>query len=123
IEPPFYCDYGSNIAVGDGFYANYGCVVLDCNLVTIGREVKLGPGVQIYAAYHPIDPEARAGGRELAAPVSIGDGAWIRGGATVGRGRTIGAGTPVGAGSVVTSDLPPRVVAAGVPCRILRHIP
>lgn len=122
IEPPFRCDYGSNIRLGDGFYANFDCIILDCAPVTIGRDVKLGPRVQIVAAYHPTDPVARASGRELAAPVTIGDGVWIGAGAIIGPKVTIGAGTTIGAGSVVTRDIPARVVAAGVPCRVIRTL-
>jgi maltose O-acetyltransferase len=122
VEPTFRCDYGRNIRVGDGFYANFDCIILDCNLVTIGRDVKLGPRVQIVAAYHPTDPALRASGRELAAPVTIGDEVWIGAGAIVGPGVTIGSGTTIGAGSVVTRDIPARVVAAGVPCRVIRAL-
>lgn len=122
IEPPFRCDYGSLIALGDNFYANFGCVILDCNRVTIGRDVKFGPGVHIYAATHPIDPDFRASGRELAHPVMIGDGVWVGGGSILLPGVTIGEGSTIGAGSVVSRSIPPRVVAAGVPCRVLREL-
>jgi maltose O-acetyltransferase len=122
IEPAFRCDYGSNIRLGDGFYANFDCIILDCNTVTIGRDVKLGPRVQILTAYHPIDPAVRSSGRELAAPVTIGDAAWIGAGAIINPGVTIGAGTTIGAGSVVTRSIPAGVVAAGVPCRVLRQL-
>ncbi|GAC1464276.1 MAG: sugar O-acetyltransferase [Isosphaeraceae bacterium] len=123
IEPPFRCDYGSNIAVGDGFYANFDCIILDCHAVTIGREVKLGPRVQILAAYHPTDPGVRASGHELSAPVTIDDGVWIGAGAIICPGVRIGPGTTVGAGSVVTRDLPGGVLAVGVPCRVVRELP
>jgi maltose O-acetyltransferase len=122
IEPPLRCDYGSLIRVGDNFYANFDCVILDCNPVTIGRDVKLGPRVQIIAATHPTDPLLRATGRELGAPVTIGDEVWIGAGAIIGPGVTIGPGTTIGAGSVVTRDIPAHVVAAGVPCRVLRQL-
>lgn len=122
IEPPLRCDYGSNIRVEDGFYANFDCIFLDCAAITIGRDVKFGPRVQVLAAYHPTDPVARASGRELAAPVTIGDGVWVGAGAIIGPGVTIGAGTTIGAGSVVTRDIPARVVAAGVPCRVIRTL-
>ncbi len=122
VEPPFYCDYGWNIRAGSNLFLNFGCVILDCNRVTIGSNVFIGPYVQIYAATHPTDPELRRSGRELAIPVTIGDDVWIGGGAIIGPGVTIGDGTTVGAGSVVTRSLPPRVVAAGSPCRILRHL-
>ena len=122
IEPPFRCDYGYNIRVGDNFYANYGCVILDCNVVEIGDNVLLAPGVQIYAAYHPVDPEERLTGRELAAPVTIGNNVWIGGGAIICPGVSIGDNTTIGAGSVVTKDIPANVVAVGNPCRVVREI-
>ena len=122
IEPPFRCDYGSLIALGDNFYANFGCVILDCNRVTIGREVKFGPGVHVYAATHPVDPVVRASGRELGLPVTIGDGVWVGGGSIILPGVTIGEGSTIGAGSVVAKSIPSRVVAAGVPCRVIRAL-
>ena len=122
IEPPFRCDYGSLIRLGDNFYANFGCVILDCNLVTIGRDVKFGPGVHIYAATHPVDPVTRASGRELALPVTIGDGVWVGGGTIILPGVTIGEGSTIAAGSVVAKSIPSRVVAAGVPCRVIRDV-
>lgn len=122
IEPPLRCDYGTFIRVGDGFYANFDCVILDCNAVTIGRDVKFGPRVQVIAATHPTDPLLRASGRELGAPVTIGDEVWVGAGAIIGPGVTIGAGTTIGAGSVVTRDIPAGVVAVGVPCRVIRHL-
>jgi maltose O-acetyltransferase len=97
-------------------------VVLDCAQVVIGDRALLGPGVHIYAATHPVDPSVRRSGRELAAPVSIGADVWLGGGAIVCPGVTIGAGTTIGAGSVVTRDIPPGVVAAGNPCRILHAL-
>jgi maltose O-acetyltransferase len=122
IEPPFHCDYGTQIVIGAGVYINVGCVVLDCAQVVIGDQALLGPGVHIYAATHPVDPGVRRSGRELAAPVSIGADVWLGGGAIVCPGVTIGAGTTIGAGSVVTRAIPPGVVAAGNPCRILRAL-
>jgi maltose O-acetyltransferase len=122
IEPPFRCDYGSLIHLGDNFYANFGCVILDCNLVTIGRDVKFGPGVHIYAATHPVDPSARAAGRELGLPVTIGDGVWVGGRSIILPEVTIGDGTTIAAGSVVAKSIPAGVVAAGVPCRVLRRL-
>ena len=122
IEPPFRCDYGSLIRLGDNFYANFGCVILDCNLVTIGRDVKFGPSVHIYAATHPVAPTLRASGRELGIPVTIGDGVWVGGGTLILPGVTIGDGSTIAAGSVVAKSIPPMVVAAGVPCRVVRKI-
>lgn len=120
IVPPFHCDYGSNIYAGNQLYMNYGCVILDCNTVNIGENVKCGPYVQIYTAYHPTEPEIRLSGRELAAPIRIGNNVWIGGGAIVCPGVTIGDNTTIGAGSVVVKNIPANVVAAGNPCRIIR---
>lgn len=123
IVPPFHCDYGSNIYAGDRLYMNYGCVILDCNTVHIGENVKCAPYVQIYTAYHPTEPELRQNGLELAAPIRIGNNVWIGGGAIICPGVTIGDNTTIGAGSVVVKDIPASVVAAGNPCRIIRHLP
>ena len=122
IEPPFHCDYGWNITLGERVFLNFNCVVLDCAEVTIGPLTKLGPAVQLCAATHPLDPEERATGLEYAKPISIGRNAWIGAGAIVGPGVTIGDDSVIGAGSVVLDDVPPRSVAAGVPCRVLRAI-
>lgn len=122
IEPPFYCDYGKNIYAGNRFYANYGCVILDCNRVTIGDDVLFGPYVQVYAASHPVDPVARRTRRELSAPVTIGHNVWIGGGVIILPGVTIGSGTTIGAGSVVTGDIPGNVVAAGNPCTVKKEL-
>jgi len=122
IEPPFYCDYGANIFVGARFYANFGCVILDCARVEIGDDVFFAPSVQLYPATHPLDAQARISGRELAKPIRIGSRVWIGGGALVLPGVSIGDETVVGAGSVVTRDLPPRVLAAGNPCRVIREL-
>ena len=122
IEPPFYCDYGYNIHAGDGFYMNFGCVILDCCPVHIGNNVLCAPSVQIYTATHPTDPEVRLSGLEYAAPVRIGNNVWIGGGAIICPGVTIGDHTTIAAGSVVVKDIPARVVAGGNPCRIIRHL-
>jgi maltose O-acetyltransferase len=122
IVPPFHCDYGSNIYAGNGLYMNYGCVILDCNTVHIGENVLCAPYVQIYTAYHPTEPEIRLSGRELAAPIKIGNNVWIGGSAIICPGVTIGDNTTIGAGSVVVKDIPENVVAAGNPCRIIRHL-
>lgn len=122
IVPPFHCDYGSNIYVGDRFYMNYGCVILDCNTVHIGDDVLCAPYVQIYTAYHPTDPQARLTGKELAAPVAIGNNVWLGGSVIVCPGVTIGDNTTIGAGSVVTKNIPANVVAAGNPCRVIRSV-
>jgi maltose O-acetyltransferase len=122
IEPPFFCDYGKNIFLGEAVYMNFGCVILDCARVTIGRQSFLGPYVQLLTAHHPIDPVSRSAGRELASPISIGERCWLGGGVIVCPGVSIGSGATVGAGSVVTRDIPPGVVAAGNPCRVLRRL-
>jgi maltose O-acetyltransferase len=120
IEPPFHCDYGSNIVIGERFYANAGCVFLDCAPVTIGDRVKLGPLVQLLAVSHPLDRAVRATGLEYGQPISIGDDAWLGGGAIVLPGVTIGEGAVVGAGSVVTREVEPDTVVAGNPARPVR---
>jgi acetyltransferase-like isoleucine patch superfamily enzyme len=122
IEPPFYCDYGYNISVGNSFYANYNCIILDGAPVVIGDNVFLGPNVQIYTATHPLALEERDKGLEAAMPVTIGDSVWIGGSAIINPGVTVGRGTTVGSGSVVTRDLPPNVLAAGNPCRVIRNL-
>ena len=122
IEAPFNCDYGYNIEVGDNFYANYGCIILDVNKVSIGDNVLLAPNVQIYTAAHPIDPFERLTGKEFAKPVSIGDNVWIGGEAIICPGVKIGNNVTIGAGSVVTKDIPDNVVAVGNPCRVIRRI-
>ncbi|MFO0809317.1 MAG: sugar O-acetyltransferase [Gemmataceae bacterium] len=122
VEPPFFCDYGSNIYAGDRVYMNTGAVILDCAVVHIGNEVKFGPGVHLYAATHPTDAAERAKGPELAFPIHIGDRCWIGGGVIVCPGVTIGENAVIGAGSVVTKNVPAGVVAAGNPCRVIRKL-
>jgi maltose O-acetyltransferase len=122
IEPPFYCDYGSNITLGDAVYFNFNCVVLDPAPVTIGSHVMFRPNVQIYTATHPMDPTARRAGAEYALPISIGDEVWVGGSAVICPGVTIGARSVIGAGSVVTRDVPEGVFAAGNPCRVIRAV-
>jgi maltose O-acetyltransferase len=122
IEPPFYCDYGSQIIAGDGLYMNFNCVVLDCNVVRFGKNVFCAPGVQIYTAHHPLDAAQRVAGPELASPITIGDRVWIGGGAIICPGVTIGEDTVIGAGSVVVRDIPARVLAVGNPCRVVRAL-
>jgi maltose O-acetyltransferase len=122
IEPPFYCDYGHNITLGDRVFFHFNCVVLDVAPVSIGSRVLFAPAVQIYAATHPLSAEARAGGLELGKAVSIGDDVWVGGGAIVCPGVRIGEGSVVAAGSVVTRDIPAGVLAAGNPCRVIREI-
>ena len=122
IEPPFFCEYGSNIYAGDHLYLNFDCVILDCAPVRFGANVACGPGVHIYAATHPLDARERIKGPELAKSVTIGDNVWIGGGAIVCPGVTIGDNSTIGAGSVVTRDIPQQVFAAGNPCRVVREV-
>jgi maltose O-acetyltransferase len=122
IEPPFFCDYGYNIRLGARFYANHGLIVLDVMPVTIGDDVFVAPNVVISAATHPADVATRISGLELGKPVTIGSGVWIGSGVQVLPGVSIGDGTTIGAGSVVTRDIPAHCVAAGNPCRVLRHL-
>jgi len=122
ITPPFFCDYGSNITLGENAYFNFNCVILDVCAVTIGRNTLFGPGVHIYAASHPMTAEERRGGLELGAPVRIGDDVWVGGGSIICPGVSIGAGSMIGAGSVVTKDIPAGVFAAGNPCRVIRQL-
>jgi maltose O-acetyltransferase len=122
VTPPFFCDYGTNIALGANVYFNFNCVVLDVAPVTIGDNVMFGPAVQVYTATHPLDAAERRSGREFAKPIVIGDDAWIGGGAILCPGVTIGARAVIGAGSVVTRDIPADVFAAGNPCRVIRSL-
>ncbi|HAC62587.1 MAG TPA: maltose O-acetyltransferase [Cyanothece sp. UBA12306] len=122
IESPFRCDYGYNIEIGDNFYANFGCVILDCNKVKIGDNVKFGPNVQVYTATHPTDVTDRIAGKEMAYPIEIGDNVWIGGSSIILPGVTIGKNTTIGAGSIVTKDIPDNVVAVGNPCRVIKEI-
>lgn len=122
IEPPFYCDYGTNIELGDRVYFNFNCVVLDPARVRIGSDVLFGPAVQIHTATHPLDWRERREGLESARPVEIGSDVWIGGGAIISPGVRIGDRSVIGAGSVVTRDVPAGVFAAGVPCRTIREL-
>lgn len=121
IQPPFYCDYGSNITLGNKVFFNFNCVVLDVAPVRIGSGTLMGPAVQIYAATHPVSAKERRTGLELGKPIEIGEDVWIGGGAIICPGVTIGARTVIGSGSVVTKNIPAGVIAAGNPCRVLRQ--
>lgn len=122
VIPPFYCDYGSHIHVGDNFYVNYNCTILDAARVTIGDNVLIAPNVAIYTAGHPLHPVSRNSGYEYGIPVTIGDNVWIGGNTVITPGVTIGDNVVIGAGSVVTKDIPADMVAAGNPCRVIREI-
>jgi maltose O-acetyltransferase len=121
MQPPFYCDYGANIHLGERVFFNFNCVVLDVCTVTIGDFTMFGPAVQIYTATHPMNAALRRQ-QEYGKPVAIGADVWVGGGAILCPGVTIGAGTVIGAGSVVTRDVPAGVFAAGNPCRVIRAI-
>ena len=122
IEPPLYVNWGRRITLGDHVYANTGLTVIDDTFVTIGSHVMLGPRVTISAASHPVDPELRRQAYQYDLPVTIEENVWVGAGATILPGVTIGKNSVIGAGSVVDRDIPPDVVAAGVPCRVLREI-
>ena len=122
VEPPFHCDYGYNIEVGECFGANYNCTILDVAKVKIGKNVLFGPNVSIYTAGHPLHPESRNSGYEYGIPVTIGDNVWIGGSAVIMAGVTIGSNVVIGGGSVVTRDIPDWVVAVGNPCRVIRQV-
>ncbi|MDD3347802.1 sugar O-acetyltransferase [Oscillibacter sp.] len=122
IETPFRCDYGSQIRIGDHFFANYDCIFLDVASITIGDHVFFGPRVCLYTAGHPTVPEVRDLELEFGSPIVIGNSVWIGGNTVVLPGVSIGSGTVVAAGSVVTRDLPEDVLAAGNPCKVLRAL-
>lgn len=122
INPPFFCDYGKHIEVGDNFFANYNCTIIDVAKVKIGNNVMLAPNVAIYTAGHPIHPESRNSLYEYGIGVTIGNNVWIGGNVVITPGINIGDNVVIGAGSVVTHDIPDNVVAVGNPCRVMRHI-
>lgn len=122
FEPPFYCEYGSHIEVGENFYANTGCIMLDVAPIKIGDNAFFGPNVAIYTAGHPIHPESRNSGYEYGISITIGDNVWIGGNCVIVPGVKIGNNVVIGAGSVVTKDIPDNVCAAGNPCRVIRKI-
>lgn len=122
LQPPFYCDYGTNILLGENVFFNFNCIVLDVAQVKIGNRTKLGPNVQIYTATHPIDYKERATGLESGKAISIGEDVWIGGSVIICPGITIGDRTVIGAGSVVTKDIPSDVFVAGNPCKIIRKL-
>ena len=122
VNPPFYCDYGTNIQVGKNFFANYNCMIIDVARVRIGDNCQMAPNVAIYTAGHPIHPVSRNSMYEYGKEVTIGDNVWIGGNTVICPGVHIGDNVVIGAGSVVTKDIPDWNVAAGNTCRVLRQI-
>jgi maltose O-acetyltransferase len=122
FELTFRCEFGFNIELGDDFYANFDCIMLDGGGITIGDDVLLGPRVSIYTTNHALDPTERKAGACIAKRVVIEDDVWVGGGVTINPGVQIGRGSVIGSGSVVTSSVPADTVAAGVPARVLRCI-
>ncbi|MER6911101.1 sugar O-acetyltransferase [Streptomyces sp. NPDC000594] len=120
IRPPFLCDYGTYVSIGDRTFMNFNAVLLDAAPITIGSDVQIGPNVQLLTPAHELDTERRRAGWEKGLPITIGDNVWLGGGVIVCPGVTIGENTVVGAGSVVTKDLPAGVLAVGNPARVIR---
>lgn len=123
IEPTFRCDYGYNIHVGENFYANFDCVILDVCEVRIGANCFMAPGVHLYTATHPVMARERIAGPEYGKPITIGDNVWLGGRSIINPGVTIGDNVVVGSGSVVVRDVPPNVIVAGNPARVVRQLP
>ena len=122
VETPFFCDFGVNIEVGENFFANYGCIILDVNRVKIGKNCMLAPNVGLYSATHPVRAEERYNGLELGLPITIGDNCWIGAGAILCPGVSIGNNVVVGAGAVVTKSFGDNVVIAGNPAKVIREL-
>ncbi|GHC21721.1 maltose O-acetyltransferase [Kushneria pakistanensis] len=122
IRAPLYVDYGFNISFGEGSFANFGLMALDVAPITIGRDVQIGPNVQLLTPTHPLDPQARRDKLEAGAPIVIHDNVWLGGGVIVLAGVTIGENSVIGAGAVVTRDVPANVVAVGNPARVIREL-
>lgn len=122
VEPTFRCDYGYNIHVGENFYANFDCVILDVCEVHIGDNCFIAPGVHIYTATHPLNPVERISGAEFGKPVTIGDNVWIGGRAVINPGVKIGNNVVIASGAVVTKDVSDNVVVGGNPARVIKEI-
>ncbi len=122
VTPPFYCDYGMNISVGENFFSNYGLVILDVNKVTIGKNCMIAPNVGLYSATHPVRAEERYDGVELGYPITIGDNCWIGAGSIINPGVTLGDNVVVASGAVVTKSFPSNVLIGGCPAKILKEL-
>jgi maltose O-acetyltransferase len=122
VEPTFRCDYGYNIHVGNNFYANFDCVILDVCEVRVGSNCFIAPGVHIYTATHPLNPYERCSGAEFGKPVTIGDNVWIGGRAVINPGVTVGNNVVIASGAVVTKNVPDNVVVGGNPARVIKTI-
>lgn len=122
ITPPFYCDYGCNISIGENFYSNFNLTILDVAEVEIGDNVMFGPNVAIYTAGHPIHPENRNTGYEYGISIEIGNSVWLGGNVVVNPGIKIGNNVVIGSGSVITKNIPDNVIAAGNPAKVIREI-
>lgn len=122
LQPPFYCDYGRNILIGNNVFINFNCIFLDVAPITIGEAVKIGPNVQLYTATHPLNWQQRREGQEYGKPITIGNDVWIGGGAIICPGVTVGEKSVIGAGTVVTKNVPAGVVIAGNPGKVLKQI-
>lgn len=122
LEPPVSFAYGRNIFIGDNFYANFNLTIIDDTHVTIGNDVLIAPNVTFTATGHPVHPELKKTGLKYAFPITVHDNVWIGSNAVINPGVTIGENSVIGSGSVVTRDIPPNVVAAGIPCKVIRAI-
>ncbi|MBX4267265.1 sugar O-acetyltransferase [Clostridium estertheticum] len=122
IEAPFHCDYGKNVEIGNCFFANYNCTILDSGKVIIGNNVQFAPNVSLYTAGHPIHPDSRNSGYEYGIGITIGNNVWLGGNVVVNPGVHIGNNVVIGSGSVVTKDVPDNVIAVGNPCKVTREI-
>lgn len=122
IEPDFRCEFGKNISIGNNVYINFGCIILDCNLVSIGDNTLIGPNAGIYAANHSIYYEDRINGGCVGKPITIGKNVWLGGDVKIVPGVSIGDNSIIGTGSIVTKDIPSNVIAVGNPCHVVRKI-